>query len=95
MPTPEDIAHEETRAVLDALHQALGMPPIPAPMRQAVEQLLDLLGEGDTDKRWAARERVAELLAEQNGGASGAWRVATQTATGSGSNAWRLGAGWL
>jgi hypothetical protein len=61
--------HDDTpREVLVALHDALGMPPIPMPMRLAVEQLLDLLGEGDTDKRWAARERVAELLAEQNWG---------------------------
>jgi hypothetical protein len=55
--------HDDTpREVLVALHEALGMPPIPAPMRQAIEQLLDLLGEGDVDKRWLARERVGELL---------------------------------
>jgi hypothetical protein len=67
MPKDEDIARAETREVLVGLRDQLGMPPLPPGHRRAIEQVLDLLGEGNIDKRVAARDRLEAMLAELDG----------------------------
>jgi hypothetical protein len=67
MPRPEDTARVETRKVLVMLRDSLDQPPLPAQPRLAVELVLDLLGEQNLDKRLAARDRLAGILAELDG----------------------------
>jgi hypothetical protein len=64
---PEDTARAETRAFLIGLRDALGQPPLPAVMRLCIEGVMDLLGEGNPDKRVAARDRLDGVLAELDG----------------------------
>ena len=67
MPTPEDIARQETREVLVSLRDALGQPPLPVGMRLCVEGVMDLLGEQDVAKRAASRDRLDATAAELDG----------------------------
>lgn len=67
MAKPEDAARAETREVLIGLRDALGQPPLSAVMRLVVEGVLDLLGEGNIDKRLAARDRLDAVVAELDG----------------------------
>jgi hypothetical protein len=64
---PEDTARAETRAFLITLRDALGQPPLPVVMRLCIEGVMDLLGEGNADKRLAARDRLDAVLAELDG----------------------------
>jgi hypothetical protein len=67
MPKPEDVARAETREVLVSLRDALGQPPLPTMMRLVIEGVLDLLGEGNIDKRLATRDRLDAVVAELDG----------------------------
>jgi hypothetical protein len=67
MPRGEDSARLQTREVLVTLRDALGQPPLPAMQRVVIEGVLDLLGEGDVNKRVAARDRLDGMLAELDG----------------------------
>ena len=62
MAKPEDIARAETRTFLVNLRDALGGPPLPTMMRLVIEGVMDLLGEGDLDKRAASRDRIDAIL---------------------------------
>jgi hypothetical protein len=68
MPKDESTSHVETRAFLQALHDALSQPPLQAQLRATMIGMLNMLSEQNMGIRWAYRERIAELLAEQNGG---------------------------
>jgi hypothetical protein len=63
----EDAARAETREVLVNLRDALGQPPLPVVMRLCIEGVMDLLGEGNVDKRLAARDRLDAMVAELDG----------------------------
>jgi hypothetical protein len=67
MPTPEDIARQETRTFLVSLRDALGQPPLSTVMRLCIEGVMDLLGEQNVNKRVAARDRIDGVLAELDG----------------------------
>jgi hypothetical protein len=67
MPTPEDIARQETRTFLVSLRDALGQPPLSAVMRLSIEGVMDLLGEQNVDKRLASRDRLDAMVAELDG----------------------------
>jgi hypothetical protein len=67
MATPDDIARAETRAFLVSLRDALGQPPPPVVMRLVIEGVLELLGEGNVDKRLASRDRLGAMVAELDG----------------------------
>ena len=64
MPKDETTSRVETRALLQALHDSLGQPPLGAQFRVTVIGLLNLLSEQNMGIRFAYRERIAELLAE-------------------------------
>ena len=67
MAKDESTSRVETRAFLQSLYLALSMPPLGAQFRATMIGMLNLLAEQDLRIRWAYRERIAELLAEQNG----------------------------
>jgi len=64
LPKDETTSRVETRALLQALHDSLGQPPLHAQLRVTVIGLLNLLSEQNMGIRFAYRERIAELLAE-------------------------------
>jgi hypothetical protein len=66
MPEEEDIAARQTRELLRLLHDGLGQPPLHWQMRTALIGVLNMLAEQDMGIRWAARERVGELLGERD-----------------------------
>jgi hypothetical protein len=63
----EDIARQETRALLGSLRDALDQPPLPARVHRALDRMLELLAEQDIGKRVATRDRVDALLADLDG----------------------------
>jgi hypothetical protein len=69
---PEDAARAETRAFLLSLRDALNGPALRPQLQDPVDKLLDLLGEGNIDKRLAARDRLDAMVAELDGRADAA-----------------------
>jgi hypothetical protein len=65
MPRDESTSRVETRAFLQALHDALSQPPLHAQLRATILSMLNLLSEQNMGIRWAYSERIAELLAER------------------------------
>jgi hypothetical protein len=63
----EDIARQETRALLGSLRDALDQPPVGAKVHRALDRLLDLLADQDLGRRLAARDRIDAMLAELDG----------------------------
>jgi hypothetical protein len=64
MAKDESTSRVETRAFLESLGASLGMPPLGAQMRVTLIGMVNLLAEQNMGIRWAVRERIAELLAE-------------------------------
>jgi hypothetical protein len=67
LATSEDIARQETRALLGSLRDALDQPPLPARVHRALDRMQDLLAEQDLGRRMAARDRIDAMLAELDG----------------------------
>jgi hypothetical protein len=60
-------ARRQTLAFLQLLHEGLGQPPLYPAIRRTLVGVVQLLGDDDMGRRWAAREAVADLI-ERYGG---------------------------
>jgi hypothetical protein len=58
-------SRQETRALLRAVYDGLGQPPLGAQLRATIIRTLDLLAEQDLERRFQLRARIGELLAER------------------------------
>jgi hypothetical protein len=67
MPEKNDTARAEARKVLTTLRDALDQPPLHRRHQLVLDVVLDLLAEPDLDRRVAARDRLAGMLAELDG----------------------------
>jgi hypothetical protein len=54
--------HQQTRAFLRVIYDALGQPPLGGQLHAAITQTLDLLATQDVERRFAVREQIGELL---------------------------------
>jgi hypothetical protein len=59
-------ARRRTRAFPQLLHESLGQPPLHPAVRRVLVGVAQLLGD-HVDRRWGAREAIADLL-DQYGG---------------------------
>lgn len=60
-------ARRQTKALLELIHECLGMPPLHPSVRRVLVGVVQMLGDGDVGRRWAAREAIADLI-ERYGG---------------------------
>jgi hypothetical protein len=60
-------AKRQTAAFLELLHDALGQPPLYPSTRRVLVGVVQMLGDGDMGRRWAAREAIADLIEAYGG----------------------------
>ena len=60
-------ARRQTRALLELLHECLGQPPLHPSVRRVLVGTVQLLGDDDLGRRWAAREAIADLIEAAGG----------------------------
>jgi hypothetical protein len=60
-------ARRQTRAFLQLLHESLGQPPLHPAVRRLLVGVVQLLGDDDVGRRWAAREAIADLMDRYGG----------------------------
>jgi hypothetical protein len=67
MPNPRMPASQpELRRFLQAIYDGLGQPPLGGQLRVTLIAVLDVLAEQDLDRRFAIREAIGDLLADQS-----------------------------
>jgi hypothetical protein len=60
-------ARRQTAAFLELLHEGLGQPPLHPAVRKVVVGVVQLLGDDNLGRRWAAREAIADLIEAYGG----------------------------
>lgn len=60
-------ARRQSLALLELIHECLGMPPLHPSVRRVLVGTVQLLGDDNLGRRWAAREAIADLI-ERYGG---------------------------